>query len=610
MVFNLVKRASAPTLITATGMLMLCWTRLTWPDILIDFGREAYVPWQLANGKVLYRDIAYFNGPLSPYLNTLWFRAFGDSLFTLFTANLILLAVLVFLLHRLLSMVSNNFSATIACVILMPLFAFGQFRPTGNYNFIAPYSHELTHGLLLCFVALYCLAGYMKSRVSVWLAGMGFVLGLAFLTKPEIFLAVAAACLSGLFSLVWLGRSGGKQPSLPAWGVVLFVVSLLVPPLFTIFLLALAMPASDAILGVISSWKSLLQSDVTSLAFYQKSMGIDNLFMNTLRMLTWSATYALLLATSAWIAIRISTSSIQQWVASFLLFFLYAGMPFFFSRATNWKYIATPLPLAMGVLAVLCVRRLWRHESEPETLKRDVLRLALIVLAGTLLVKMLLYTRIFHYGFTLALPASLVAIVALLSWIPTSIDQRGGSGTTFRAAALGLLFGMIVIYLSVMNQQIKQKSFDLRFGNERIRTDQYRGKAVASVLATLEARLNAEDRLVVLPEGIMLNYLLRRTNPTPYLNFMPTELEIFGEKRIVAALYKAAPKIVVLVHKNTSEYGFPFFGKDYGQTIFDWVIQNYRPILQIGDKPLVPGTRFGIQVFERVNPSDSNALLH
>jgi hypothetical protein len=53
----------------AVGAALLAWTWRKWPDILVDFGRELYIPWQLVSGKVLYVDIAYFNGPLSPYLN-------------------------------------------------------------------------------------------------------------------------------------------------------------------------------------------------------------------------------------------------------------------------------------------------------------------------------------------------------------------------------------------------------------------------------------------------------------------------------------------------------------------------------------------------------------
>ena len=50
----------------AVGAAMLAWTWGTWPDVLVDFGGELYVPWRLAEGDVLYRDVAYFTGPLSP----------------------------------------------------------------------------------------------------------------------------------------------------------------------------------------------------------------------------------------------------------------------------------------------------------------------------------------------------------------------------------------------------------------------------------------------------------------------------------------------------------------------------------------------------------------
>jgi hypothetical protein len=61
------------------------WSWRKWPDPLIDFGRELYVPWQITGGKVLYRDIASLFGPLSPYVNALWMRMFGVSLMTLAT---------------------------------------------------------------------------------------------------------------------------------------------------------------------------------------------------------------------------------------------------------------------------------------------------------------------------------------------------------------------------------------------------------------------------------------------------------------------------------------------------------------------------------------------
>ena len=80
--------AVAITVALALGAVALALTWQTWPHAFVDFGRELYVPWRLVEGEVLYRDVLYFNGPLSPYLNALWFALFGTSLRTLVLCNL------------------------------------------------------------------------------------------------------------------------------------------------------------------------------------------------------------------------------------------------------------------------------------------------------------------------------------------------------------------------------------------------------------------------------------------------------------------------------------------------------------------------------------------
>src|SRR5947208_11362089 len=94
--------------ITAVAMIaMLIFSWRAWPDPIADFGRELYVPWQVAQGKVLYRDIAYFNGPLSPYFNSILVRIFGASLMTLAWMNILILAAVVLMLHRITTRISD-----------------------------------------------------------------------------------------------------------------------------------------------------------------------------------------------------------------------------------------------------------------------------------------------------------------------------------------------------------------------------------------------------------------------------------------------------------------------------------------------------------------------
>src|SRR5580700_4488478 len=54
-----------------------------WPDPMIDFGRELYLPWRLAHGAVLYRDVDDFFGPLSQYFNSVLFRLFAPGMMVL-----------------------------------------------------------------------------------------------------------------------------------------------------------------------------------------------------------------------------------------------------------------------------------------------------------------------------------------------------------------------------------------------------------------------------------------------------------------------------------------------------------------------------------------------
>src|SRR5690349_21280241 len=111
-------------LIAFAFIAMLAWTWGRWPDPIVDFGRELYVPWQLAQGKVLYRDVAYFNGPLSPYFNALLFRVLGVSLRTLVVVNIAIAACAVGMIWTLFRIASPRdlLAPTVAAMLFVTLF--------------------------------------------------------------------------------------------------------------------------------------------------------------------------------------------------------------------------------------------------------------------------------------------------------------------------------------------------------------------------------------------------------------------------------------------------------------------------------------------------------
>jgi hypothetical protein len=99
----------------------------------------------------------------------------------------------------------------------------------------------------------------------------------------------------------------------------------------------------------------------------------------------------------------------------------------------------------------------------------------------------------------------------------------------------------------------------------------------------------------VLPEGVMLNYLARIPNPTPFINFMPPEFLLFGGNNWLTSFQNNPPKLIVFIPKDTSEYGLGEFGVGYGRLLAKWGSENYTRTLSL-DKYNVP---FRIDFFER-----------
>lgn len=142
-------------LITFISLLLFTWN--TWADPVIDFGREVYIPWQITQGQHLYKDLAYFNGPLSPYFNAMIFKMFGSNLHTIFITNIFLLILFLIILWKLIYHLSDRFTAFIGTIVTICVFSFNQTTTISNYNFIAPYSHEMTHGIILSITSVFLL---------------------------------------------------------------------------------------------------------------------------------------------------------------------------------------------------------------------------------------------------------------------------------------------------------------------------------------------------------------------------------------------------------------------------------------------------------------------
>ena len=593
-------RALAALALLAIGVAMARWTWGRWADPQIDFGGEIYAAWRLSEGGVLYRDVAYFTGPLSPYLNALWFELFGASLATLVWANLAVLTAIAALLHRLVARIAGPSAAFGAAAVFLALFAFAQLEQVGNSNYVTPYSHETTHGALIALGALNSLERWLATRALGWAAAVGALVGLSFLTKAEVFLAVLAASGAGL-ALGLVRRRERIGATALAFGA-----SALVPVLAAFLLLAVPLDAGEAWRGTLGAWPYLADGRITSNVFYERIRGTDRPGANLAALARFAAIEGLAVALAAglgFVARGVRSAAAGLVAAALVAGALYA-LPI---EPRTWMQVARPWPLwaaTCAALALLAWARARRVEpaASPDAAglagaDRAALTLAFSLYALALLAKMVLNARIGMYGFALALPATVLVVAASLAWIPAWVGRRGGSAALARGSLGGLLLAGVIAHLAIMHGHVGRATVPLGSGRDALLAD-LRGVVLGQALAEVEQRTREGDTVVVRPEGVMLNYLARRATGVRYINYMPPELLMFGEDRIVADLAANPPDLVVWIAKSTREYGVPQFGRDYGARLWSWVTERYRPVWSLQDPRILldRGFPFGAQV--------------
>lgn len=585
-------------------------------DPIVDFGRELYVPWRLSEGDVLYRHVAYFNGPLSPYLNAAWFRLFGASLTTLMVANLIVLTAITAIAYRLLTRIATRGAALAAAALIPLLFGFGNYGTIANYNFITPYSHELTHGLLVALLALAASwQGGVPRRRTALLAGL-FV-GAALLTKPEMGTAAAVGAASSQAALCW---TAGAHRCRVIRQLTIMAAGAIVGPLVAVAWLATLMPLPAAVDSCLGAWRMAGMAEIRHLEFYRECLGTLDLQASLRNIVVSLAHGAALLGAADILDRRVAADRRRWWALALGL----CGGALLIVEGYYWPIVERAFPAWLAVLAAWWATRVWRsrrwqrpHESlgmagdqgmpRPSTLppaaarliqsepistettsdyrlspewteagRGDAvaaLRLGWCLFALTLLAKIALFSRVMHYGFALALPAALTMVVAALDWVP----RRGRAAC--RGATLPWLFLPLLAAYLLAYQVQHSMHIDRDVAHGVIRGDEFDSAAstapAAEAVRQLIAHTAGSDAVAVLPEGVMLNYLARRASATRFITWMPPEVIFFGEEQMRADLAATSPEWIVLAPRDLDEYGYEAFGDDYCRTTADWIESQY-----------------------------------
>jgi hypothetical protein len=461
----------------------------------------------------LYRDFRYNYPPLTPYL--LAFLTRGGGLWS-FTVMAIAQSAIIAALLWLIGRRAAGVYGGFAAALLFVVFDFTG-ASTWGANFLFPYTYAATFGMLFL---LGFLAGIVYERIP-WALGSAL---LASWCKVEYAAAVGIA----LVALLLMRRIRAREATA-------FAIA---------WLASLALVASyfrDADwLGNI--FNVALTEGARAKRFFEVVSGRANWQETVIETILGIAGMAVIV-----VALRVARNRIAAAVVVTIIAIVLHPLIFF--RA--WG-------------ALQWVALLWAITKD----RRDLLGVfAIFSIASTLRIPLNVSPT--WYGFVLILPLYALIVYAFFEYLPSR-------GVYTREAAMLWLIPIAVFcgreawYQHEMYALKQYKIATPRGTFYDANPDR------AWVLTHALPYLRGEP-LVVMPEGITLNYLAGAPTTITYHTFTPVETaypEI--ENEIIGELARRPPRHIAIVSRDVREYGSRGFGLDYDQRLVAWICANYE----------------------------------
>ncbi len=579
--------------IAAAFCLLVLQTWAHWGDLQIDCGREVYVPYEILKGRMLYRDIAYPYGPLVPYLQALMVAVFGLHLVAFYIFGLVCALTIAYLAYGIARSVlppAGSLAVSVVCLTQ----GFSQFL----FNYVFPYSYAAVVGLLLGLATLYFLLAFLDTGSRRQLAMASLVAGLALLCKQEF---GAAALLAVGFAVAQeFAASRSTARLLRHLGLV--VPGLLVAALiYGWFFWRLT---ADFILRenfALSATSPFMRTFGPRWIAQQGFRFIPKEMMSALSSVVFSLGIwflaARLLSTTnrAGRVILLGAAALSALLAS-LAFYPATSHVVAALVAFNLWNMAT-FPIGMYWIApALLIGAMTRliPEADPRTNRAISL---VTVFAMALALRVLFEVRRSGYSVYYDVPLFLVFMIGL------TLVLRLGAGRV-KPAARDLFVNNILVTISIWlfaipipNPPSPTTPLETPLG--MIFTRPAEAAAVPKIVSFIESQTAAGHRVMLLPEFPMMYAMTDTEAPSRWYEVTPGMLGDDEEKKFISDAEAGHVDYVIVTNRSTYEYGVPYFGLDWAQGLYAWIVGNFEQVGEIGSLTRKPDAPFAALIYKR-----------
>ena len=527
---------------------------------IVDIGREAFIPDQMLQGKLLYKDLFNIFGPLGYQINCLLFSIFGSKISTLEFAGLINSSIILLLYYSISRLFTSARTSFFYTMLLMTMCIFY----TDLSSYIFPYSYPVIYAITFVLISILCFFinfKYENTKVSSYFIYLSYFFAGASITSKYDYIPY---CLV-LFILTFIYI----KPSFKKF-LLLLTAFFTVPIISYGFLFLQGVTFADysdnwhhANKLANSSYLHYLyrKSSGTMLPIYVYPQSIINFFIGN--------TCFILLSLAYYFLSKVKSNKYLIFVIDIL--YLTIGYLITYYIAINSLLIFINYVVYL-IFIYIFISKL----KNKDVSLQDNLYFFLITFSICLCAKTLFFINLKTYGtFTIPL-LILVFIVFLQEYLPNKFKFLNGN-IIKRLITLLLIIFAISSYIYSNNFTIKEKTL-INTDKGYIATATKLADTIQNLLNYINTNIDKNASIYVVPEGVMMNYVTGRKMPVPKLySIVPNHFDAFKTDYIIDELSNHKPDYIIVCKRPMPEYGVDeAFGNNFQEKeLYRWIRENY-----------------------------------
>ena len=555
---------------------------------IVDSFVGPFISSEMLKGGILYKDIFIPYGPFAYQLNSFLFIVFGEHLNTLYAAGIVNSLVILSTIYLIARSISSRWVAFTVSFIIMTTCVFHYYI----FNYIFPYSPAISYALAAFLLSLLFLIYYLKTSNPIYTRFSFFFISISMLCKLDFSLFLIPLLIIVLF----------LKPTSRKDSILNFAILIIIPLVSwgTLFLQGLTLSDMS---NYLYHFDKFVKSPLVEY-FYSRYSGLYP-SMRFLNLNSYNFTKIILIfATSLMLIypllylIHNKLNNLKkgiQTVIAIPLVVIPILISDYFIEYRNimfgWIAITTTFILLFILLfpfikedfkGLSFINKIKKIKNKLEILSLNQKIFILITIAALISSLRAYFFIDFNSFGTFLLPLTLmVNVIFLIDYLPSYLKLINAS-IWKQACCLILISIGFSLSLNYINEIESMVSYPVTTKKGTIYTNKVFADAANGAIDYINKEMPKNATFIMMPQGPALNFLTDHPSHGWYHDLIPPALIAFEEPKILKNLRKNPPDYIFVNNRNSGDWGFAFFGKDYAFRLSDFILDNYKLEKKVG----------------------------